>query len=561
IVEQIDQEHGSNNAKTREAIQIKGKFPLKEVELQVLSQRGPSLDKIDKEAFKNDLLEELGAYSLPENWNKEVFINKLFEEGDKLRQAEKSGEGKAAATADVNWVKRYLIRQEELNHITPEIISSLEIWDKHFEFGQHHVLEEKSVEFKVQALGEKEKGGIKGDDLEIYVCFVDKEALKDEEVFVKMVEEIKPYQFRRVTDAFSKGFKTEEYAPKPMLFIGTDNLMELAHKDEQGKSQSSEEEKALIDAIHQQIDPRFRHIDSSIWNQYLPVVPARDFTTRLRSKLKDFLRYHMYGLYRSVVAREYLEFQTRKFIQSYVQRSEGGHSKDVTPFRFHSESKMKEKADEIRDRLGDFSWTCLLIDDYAHRPLRSIKGPNTRLLTDKKVWIEALLEADEINSADDKGKAEVNLLNPVELEGFALSGEDKRPPSGFEGFLDYFGQYLNRLNHRRPDILILDYFFGREETNLKQKYGHKFISKLLEEVKPNSPSLAFKKYWIFPISGFEHAFTSHLRLMGDSVDNEYLEMGDGADPINSPQLFRYLFYSFLDFQQKTVLSGLKSILI
>lgn len=404
-------------------------------------------------------------------------------------------------------------------------------------------------------------------DLILDICFIDISALRDPNIFLSMVEEKEenekvstdeiPKQKvqRLITNPRTRKFDREDYKPNPILYIGVDNLMELGHVDAKNQEESEKAERKLLDALHQQIDPRFRYLDSSIWNQYLSVVPAPDFAKRLQAIVKNILRYHIYGLYRSVIAQEYLEFQTRKLIQSYVKDYPGGHSKDVTPFRFHSESKMREKAENKRENLQGYSWNCQLIDDYALKPLRPMKNEEDKVITNKKELVLDLVNTPDLGSGiKEENTSLINIQSPL------APASSEIPQT--KGFIN--SQYKLLTQDPRPDIMILDYFLGSEEKELDQKYGHKFIRKLTEELDKDfdskKESLALGKYWIFPISGFEHAFRSHQRLMGLSAGNEYIDIGDGADPINSPQLFRYLFYSFLDYQRKTALPELHSLL-
>lgn len=418
------------------------------------------------------------------------------------------------------------------------------------------------------------------------IAFVDNQSLNDSYMIERLVKPEckskdpeackKEFKLRLMTDPITRRFQ-EPYTPHPIIFIGLDNLMELQSFELQAtQSQSKDDGKefALENKIQQRIDPRFRIMDSSIWNQYVSLYPPQDFHQRLGGSLQDILIYHHHGLYESIVAREYLEFQCRKLEQSYVKNYAGGHAKKVTPFRFHSENKMKQLADEkLKDiRKKKLKWSCLLVDDYALKNLRPQDESNEDLkITWKRDWILQL-----VNSG---GEPILEFLND-ETDGVVKNDNRPRPNNKkeddcYKGYVNYFIQHLKKLEtgeisldgqSRRPDIIILDYFFGIEEVDPEQQYGHKFIKELkdgrawYEGAADEEPEIlrrglspqttAFGKYWIFPISAFEHAFRSHLRLMGISINDEYIEMGDGADPINSPELFRYLFYCFLENQYK-----------
>lgn len=376
-----------------------------------------------------------------------------------------------------------------------------------------------------------------GPNLEILIGVVDNQMLEDYKVFDKLVTES---GFRRVSNTLSRGLP-DDFQPKPMICIGIDDLMEVQQntnnegtsKDNDGSTTRST---LLLNTIHERIDPRFRILDSSIWHRYVSLIPIETFEERLKNTVKDILVYHDRGLYRSIVGQEYLEFQCRKLQNSYVMNYPGGHAKKVTPFRFHSESKMKELADEMYKGIKHHRWSCLMVDDYASRHLRAT-GESVSQIVKKLNWISEL-----INRDSDTFVEFLNQKNPFDHY------PDRRPP---QGFLTYYHQRLEALEtvqEKRPDIVILDYFFGIEEMNNEEQYGHKFMKKLQQQ--PQKHQMAFGKYWIFLISAFEHAFQSHRRLMGDSKGHEFIEYEEGADPINSPELFRYLFYSFLKYQKE-----------
>lgn len=417
----------------------------------------------------------------------------------------------------------------------------------------------------LKTLGEDWTLSEEEDSFKLIIVFIDNNALGDRKVFEEMFEKAK---IRQTTDYKTRRF-ADSFAPNPIIFIGVDNIMGLNGCKPIKESQSQPEEDkcksakgsqshpdGLLNKIHEQIDPRFRILDASIWNTYVALFPPISFEKRLKDAITSIVDYHENGLFKTVVAQEFLEFQCRKLRDSYVKSYPGGHAKRVTPFRFHSESKMKElagdKLTEIRKK-APYTWGCLLVDDYASEPLRSmdtVDDGSEEKITNKLDWIEHIL-----NPNPEKDEP-VKFLKPNKFwtrKGPTQEGEEK-----IKGYLDYYIyllQHPEKVNDKRPDIIILDYFFGIGETDPDQRYGHHFI-KMLKGHKESrelpKTSMAFNKYWLFPISAFEHAFRSHLRLMGYSTGSEMIEIGDGADPINSPELFRYLFYSFLLYQGSSV---------
>ncbi|MEO0639230.1 MAG: hypothetical protein AAFY70_05870, partial [Bacteroidota bacterium] len=418
----------------------------------------------------------------------------------------------------------------------------------------------------------------------IDIAFIDTHSLFNRNILTRLLKaEIKErtqedFLYRLTTDTHTHQFKLPPSDPHPIIFMGTDDIMEATQSTSSSK-QGRIIRKNHIDYLHQRIDPRFRFMDSSIWHRYLSIFPAETFAERLTSLIKEIVTYSESGLYKATVAQEYLEFQCRKLRESYVKDYPGGHAKKVIPFRFHSESKMKALSSKERGLIKEFKWSCLLVDDYAHKGLRmDEKQRKDARLVNKRDWINRLI--------NDGGEDLLVFLNenpreePLNEEDWLWVKHDTKRP--LEGFIQYFLNLLNDMGSsdspRRPDVLILDYFFGIEEMDPEQQYGHKFIRQLKEGYIPSEEkeeennelhdkkgkqlhprTRAFGKYWIFPISAFEYAFRSHLRLMGDSTNLSHIEIGDGADPINSPELFRYLLFSFLRYQKEQITISLEEV--
>ena len=376
-------------------------------------------------------------------------------------------------------------------------------------------------------------------DFTIMIALIDNQAMNSPRVYEQL---LKKNSIRMITDPYARKLHPD-FVPYPMIIIGVDNIMNLKLDGDEANMDES-----LPRLIRKRIDPRFRFFDSSIWHRYISVNPSRSFNIRLTDLVTELVKYYSAGLYNTIVGQEYLEFQCRKLQNSYVKNYPGGHAKKVTPFRFHSESNMRTRADKIlKASLGPYTWGCLLVDDYANRRLRTKDHSANGVQTTAKLdWIEQLINR-RIN-----GNPVIDIRNPRGIV------KDR-----YEG--GYISLGIQQIKEKHPDIIILDYFFGIEETKPEEQYGHKLIDRIrtwekmkLEEL--DDSHTAFGDFWIFPISGFEHAFRSHLRTMGESTDGDYIRMMDGADPINSPELFRYLFYKALLIQEETVGIRLGSII-
>ncbi len=395
------------------------------------------------------------------------------------------------------------------------------------------VLQDNLKDWIVLKHGQESTVAKKDKHWQLLVAILDNQVLRDPAIYEELLDENK--KLRLVSSPVSRRLPSD-FTPMAMLIIGVDNIMDVRG----GAVLEGKKKTELSDLIRHRIDPRFRFFDSSIWHRYVPMVSIETFPDRLTHTVQSMAEYFEQGLYDTIVAQEYLEFQCRKLQQSYIKNQPGGHAKLVTPFRFHSESKMKELADtRLSKDIGPYTWGYLIVDDYETRKLRC--GKEEQETISKNEWIKSLINRREgTGQAVIKGVSEHNAPGP------------DSPPS--EGYIT-FG--INRLRACRPDIIILDYFLGASGKPDEQ-YGHKFIARLREKEhreeveKITEHNMIGGKLWIFPISGFADAFKSHLRILGENIGSRNLEIADGADPINSPELFRYLFYSFLHYQEQQV---------
>lgn len=309
----------------------------------------------------------------------------------------------------------------------------------------------------------------------------------------------------------------KNYSPKPLIVIGN----EILNEPEPNK-------------IKERFDQRYLFWDSSIWHRYLHIQSKdvsktkEEFESKLRDILTTIKEYSNLGLYDTVISQEFLEFQCRKLNNSYLAEINGnsGHKKEVVPYRFHSETKMKEKADLLAKKLQGNKWGCVLIDDFFQKPLRLIEKKQT--------------DINKSNSERNKSNVLLKLINLKDLDLIEILNADETDPNE-----EYLDKGLNWIKEKYPhaDIIIVDYFLGKSSNN-EHKFGHSLLQLLLDENNPHRPLL--DRYWIFPISVFDRAFQNHLLSIGQSQIDEKIVLGEGADPVNTPELFRYLFYQFLE---------------
>ena len=170
-------------------------------------------------------------------------------------------------------------------------------------------------------------------------------------------------------------------------------------------------------------------------------------------------------------------------------------------------------------------------------------------------------EKDKIEGKPPHPNSKIEIIKPLasvkgEIVLDILNEEAEDPQT------DYLSAAKRWMNScRGVDLILLDYFFGiyplvneqkdpLNPENQKELYGNALINDMCEKkelMKCNS----FKKFWVFPISVFEYAFESHLRGKGQNTVNSKIEWSTGADPINTPELFRFLLFGFLITQKET----------
>ena len=359
---------------------------------------------------------------------------------------------------------------------------------------------------------------------------IDKLGTKKENNIDKYWEEIVKIESREIDNLKNKNY----YKPKPIVTIGMWDLM------------SEKKDNELINIIN--IDRKYNFLGSSIWQYYVSLERTAHptekdkfdyFTDNLKNILKEIKENYNLGLYSTNVAREFIEFQTRLMSNSNLINIDG-HANHIAPFIFHSEKKMKNFAkDELRKLkektdLG-IKWNLLLIDDFA---INTLKGSSNNKLT-KKYIINYFLENDFPNGNKDDNKKKYIKLNIVKS----------------------IDEAVEKIKNKTYDIILLDYLLGINKDKTGREYGYEFL-KHIEDTQSD-----FKKhkgpltrFWIFPVSVFSNAMLDRLREQGLSHINQNFYISRGGDPINTPHLYRYNLYKFLNLQLEQTLYTKESII-
>jgi hypothetical protein len=321
------------------------------------------------------------------------------------------------------------------------------------------------------------------------------------------------------------------------------------------------------------IDPRVKFLDSSIWNRFAPINSPHDktfqFKKTLSGILKDIISYYRLGLYYSIASNTMLEFQMRMFVNSYIAKySEKGHSSLVTPFKFHSESQMRRKAEQeinflTKDWNGEsllnaLNWRMLIVDDQAADSISILESKERTWGKDKAASKKDLIrrpldqlykKISKLDKASIDNKLVVDSIPKTILpdDEHKIADEDGQGNEPKDISILNYTEHL--LKEKAYDIIFLDYLLGpKEDSETEREYGFQFLLDLLEDNRKAEPEFKYDysgRYWIFPISSFPHALPDKLVQLGISHLHEIWHISQGGDPISTPHLYAYNLFRFI----------------
>lgn len=306
-----------------------------------------------------------------------------------------------------------------------------------------------------------------------------------------------------------------------------------------------------------------RFIDSSIWNYYAPIIikdesikddgsnPDRYNFSYFKSailaiinnscykfqiKVNDTLQNKVSNLYELNVTKEYADINERIFMQSKLMEI-SGHGKNVSPFLFHSEQKVKsaiKEKEQQKNEILNYKWRILLVDDHAEIPMRIGEKSSTIAKLDviKKAFIE-LFGAENVTTdiKDSTAKIYIDCASTIE-------------------------EAQNKLKEKKYEIILLDYLLGEKGTG--REYGYElldWIDKQETAPKGDNTQVDYKKgpdnrfYFMF-ISAFTTAVSERLLTQGWARNEDYWYIGEGACPINTPYLFQYRLLHIMEKRMK-----------
>lgn len=366
--------------------------------------------------------------------------------------------------------------------------------------------------------------------------------------------EIKKLDGRRMLDELAR---TELKAPlsdlSPLISICDADIMSLwsyPYEDEI----KSESAKMIRNSA---LDPRYKFLDSSIWFRFLPIdavmsdkvgqqmgVSEVDFKTRFSRLVKEICEYWKKGLYVTNAAVAARELQLRLLLESKLSKEvgKGGHAEAVTPFKFHSESFLQNRASQEleffkkergKNHMNDavsISSECklrvLIVDD---------QGEVLSTIDDRK-------NANKIKAV---GKKDL-ILDPLSDIFVNMTKEEAVFPTQGSGIIEFC---LEKLEKNSFDLIFLDYLLGaRKDDPSTREYGHEFLLNLLNDSKAKTSNYkrSFQgKFWIFSISSFPFALPDKLHQLGISHLQNLWHLSYGGDPVTTPHLYKYYLLRFV----------------
>jgi len=259
---------------------------------------------------------------------------------------------------------------------------------------------------------------------------------------------------------------------RPFMVEGTMNLSELTKEGGNGKER------------------RTNYIDSSIWLRYVNTSEERGENGKTLSERhveKEFKTYYKLGLYKTSRAKENREFTSRLLRNSYLNNvDDKGHGNDVVPFIFHSETVMKKKYEEVRDKLNKYNkrnnieWRILILDDHAtEKKAKDVCKEGKEVVSKCKIlqeWFVDLgfnVSCNGCISNDTKQEEYKTILCPKLSKGRRFIG---RKFNVFLECAETIDEAKKALQYKKYDLILLDYL-------IKEKNETRYAYQLLSEIK------------------------------------------------------------------------------
>lgn len=316
-------------------------------------------------------------------------------------------------------------------------------------------------------------------------------------------------------------------------------------------------------------------MDSSIWNYYYSFQEA--FSDKSFSHLcyiiKGIIINQLTRLYDLKITTEYADLNSRIITNNYTDPI--GHGSYVSPFLFHSEWKMKQESDNLlkESKITNYKWRFLLVDDHAVDSITTLdNNPKTdKLSTDLLPTSKLSIVRNDLESLNGIHVSWRYLRNNGISETWIKGGAE-------DGNIEIWGvtsikKALCLLHDHKFDIILLDYLLGdislgendfrqrggtmddesKKEHNQyihssSREYGYQLLKRIKKLQKDNPEEYVGplgKQYFMF-ISAFTTAVDERLRAEGLNRSEEYWQIGEGACPTNTPELFKFRLLQLMD---------------
>ncbi|MDF1546703.1 MAG: hypothetical protein P1P88_02700 [Bacteroidales bacterium] len=321
---------------------------------------------------------------------------------------------------------------------------------------------------------------------------------------------------------------------------------------------------SIFDNTLLNINEKARYLDHSRWNHYFSLQGILNQGSNFDKAIHFFVQnksnnisnedntIKYYDILKTNIALEYVELHKRVLENSRLEKF-GGHGNYVQPFVFHSESEMRYKYSKKGEKneesilynlkTNNLKWRILLIDDHIdeNKPLSPFDNrdiENHKHLIKQKI-VANLLEED---------KWSVSLKNNNE----SYYEEDKNIQIVSVSNID---DAVKKLKIETYDIIMLDFLLGfpkEGETRDKREFGYHLLTKIKEDKELQAKKNPINYYWILLMSAFPQAFFDKLREQGLSHHSNHWHISRGADPVNTPELFKYSLYYLMYLQIQEV---------
>ena len=331
--------------------------------------------------------------------------------------------------------------------------------------------------------------------------------------------------------------------------------------------------------------PRFCYImDSGIWNYFAR--NGSDFWRNVKEIVSNWSR----GYYDLFIAKEYADLNSRLARESSLYQAPGtsgggatGHGADVSPFLFHSETRMRmfmEKEGDIKYLFDKYKWRFLLLDDKIDATKED--GILASTVSEKRITKRDILRERITSIFKDPDNPDSHVTCDTVIyqkcpfresdASSQLKGCFSRLPDEQENqekaeiaetdadilivCVETNEDAIALLKLYEFDIILLDYLLGKKDPKAKtHDYGYELLTNLnklsknkgVDDKKNKVEILRDKGFKIGPqgkfffmfISAFTTAVSERLTLEGLSRNEEIWEIGEGACPTNTPELFKY----------------------